>query len=371
VGVRLAARKQRYVNLVLPEISRASFFAGLRTALACGTLLADELDASIRIISYGVPMRDSDVIWLKAIIRKEMGFTGDRIEMLSGWGMTDFQFSAEDIFVATYWTTAHALDVAARSNLIDPNRVFYLIQDYEANFYAGSTESAVAQSTYHAGFRPLVNSMPLQGFLQRREGIAIPDEFVFRPDLDLARLSETSALRHESGDVTVGFYGRPSKPRNSFALGVSSLRAADRELKQRGIAAKYVSMGEPHPPIRIGSDITMTSVGKLAWERYFTLLAQMDTLLSLQQSPHPSHPPLDAVASGGYAVTNDMDESRAGLSPRLFAVPNDPAALGSAIADAVQVGRLENSAGRFDEKFIEQLGRPLTDVIRRAGRAVA
>ena len=126
-----------------------------------------------------------------------------------------------------------------------------------------------------------------------------------------------------------------------------------------GFVVNFLSMGEKHAPISLGKNQTMRSVGKVSWSKYFELLARTDVMFSLQESPHPSHPPLDSVASGAFSVTNEMGGTRAGLSPRLFAVDTDPDALGAAVVSAARTATEEGHLDHLDQEFVERLGTPL------------
>nr|WP_265444992.1 hypothetical protein [Flexivirga meconopsidis] len=318
-------------------------------------------------ISYGSIPTASDKSWLTRFLAEEFGYSRAPVELLSGWSLRDMEVSTREIWIGTYWTTAHALQVAANLGVVRADQVLYLVQDYEPDFFPGSTESALAQSTYHAGFKCIINSTPVQRALRTHEGIDVPDHLVFRPELDLGRLRRTSDRRPQRAPRRVGFYGRPSKPRNSFALGIAALRHTAGLAESAGIDLQFVSMGEPHAPIRLAEDAELSAVGKLSWESYFDALSEIPVLLSLQQSPHPSHPPLEAVASGGFAVTNDVDQTRFGLSSRLRAVRNDPIELGEAIFEAVidtsayvndgvDMGFMQGLGGEFSESIAAAAG---------------
>src|SRR5690606_24371666 len=88
--------------------------------------------------------------------------------------------------------------------------------------------------------------------------------------------------------------------------------------------------------IDLGGSHSLVSLGRLPWDGYFTRLATTDVVLSLQQSPHPSHPPFDAAISGAVAVTNEFHGTRAGLHPRIVAVPATTAALAEALMTSIR-----------------------------------
>jgi hypothetical protein len=362
-GIRQSGIRDMHVNVLLPDFGAGSMFAGIRTALAAASALAVRMDASLRIITYGPPISPNDREFALGILQREMDLPPTRVEFLSGWTLAGTTFSHSDIWIATYWTTAHALDIGQRIGVIDPAKVVYLIQDYEAGFYAGSSESAIAKSTYHAGFIHIVNSRPLFEFLRTHEKLDISEQNVFRPELDLERLTDTAKSRGLPTPLRIGFYGRPSKPRNSFKLGVAAIKATARSLREQDRSVEFFSMGEPHAPIDLGAGQSLTSLGKLAWPDYFRMLSSTPITFSLQQSPHPSHIPLDSVASGGFAVTNDLEGSRVGLSPRLIAVESDPVSLRDGLLEALDLVGDSEPVTSLDEQFVERLGRPLDDVV--------
>ncbi|QWT24882.1 hypothetical protein KPL76_05855 [Subtercola sp. PAMC28395] len=345
------------VNLLLPELRRDGLFAGIKTALEVGVAVALSRGVKLRLVVMNAPPSKSDIEYLCGKLAAEFGISISRIEVVPIHEMKNSGFSESDVWIATYWTTAHALDVAARLQLIDRRRVIYLIQDYEPLFLPASTDSALASATYHAGFVSLVNSTPLRAFLKERESLQVDAARTFAPRLD-HKLLEKAALERESmsGSLRILFYGRPSKPRNMFNLGVSALRSVAPELVKSGCHVTFRSIGETHRDIELSDGAVLRSVGKVSWGEYFKVLASADVLLSLQASPHPSHPPLDAVASGGRSVTNEVAGTRAHLHPRLFAVNPDPDELCGAILEARSQHEADRRASGFDDAFMSSLG---------------
>jgi len=340
------------VNLVLPELSFGAIFAGIRTALEVAAGLSARGGVPLRVVVLrGAPPgadRDRLVTW----IRQELPATaGAAIDIVAAEWAIDAIVHPSDVWIATHWTTAHPLEVACRMGTVPPDQVLYLVQDYEPGFTAWSSEYALAEATYHAGFDLVVNSVPVQRRLADADGIVVPDDRVFRPQLDLDRLEaarrERAALaakRNGDGEARVLFYARPTKPRNLFRIGIAALEIAAGRAAQSGISLRITSAGETHPVPSGGRLSGMTVLGKLPWDAYFSELARTDVLLSLQMSPHPSHPPLDAVLSGGRTVTNDLSGSRSGLHPRLAAVAPEPTALADALLSSLRASDDETGA---------------------------
>jgi hypothetical protein len=175
----------------------------------------------------------------------------------------------------------------------------------------------------------------------------VPDGRTFAPHLDLDLLRDVAAARSRSEEVTVFFYGRPSKHRNLFRLGVAALRVAAAELGG-DTAVRFRSAGEKHRDVDLGNGHKLESLGALPWDDYFTFISSANVVLSLQHSPHPSHPPFDAAISGARAVTNEFYDTRSGLHPRLEAVGTDPESLGHAVAAAIRSDRAEGPGGFRD-----------------------
>lgn len=362
----------RQVVLVLEEIGPGAAFAGVRTALAVAAGLAARTGRTLRIVTTGTSPRRASTRTTERFLAQRFasvvpsGLPAMRVVRREDLG--DATFAADTVWIATYWRTAHALDVAARAGVLHRDRVVYLVQDHEPGFLPWSTASAVASATYRAGFVHCVNSTPVAEALERHEGIEVDPRFVFAPELDRAGIDRAEAVRgaRDPGGVTrVLFYGRPGKPRNMFPLGVAALRVAARELAGDRVDLEFLSAGEPHADVDLGDGHLLRSVGTLSWDGWFDLLGTADVVLSLQQSPHPSHPPLDAARSGAAVVTNELGGLRSGLHPALAAVDADPAALGAAVADAVRT-RVRRAPGGAVPGA--SLGRSLATVLDELAR---
>ncbi len=145
--------------------------------------------------------------------------------------------------------------------------------------------------------------------------------------------------REDGGVVRVLFYGRPSKHRNLFRLGVAALRVAVQELADDGLRVEFHSAGEQHGDVELDGgrgDTKLVSHGTMPWDDYFRFIASTGVVLSLQHSPHPSHPPFDGAISGARVVTNEFRGTRAALHPNLTRWPADARSLGLAVAEAVR-----------------------------------
>lgn len=353
-------RGTRSINLFVPTLREKDVFAGIRTAVTAGAHAATISERRLRIISYR-RLTSSDRRYASDLLRVEYGILD--ATLIDAGDLRETDFSPEDIWIVTWWATAHTLDVLSRRDIVGPRQVIYLIQDYEPSFYSASTQSMLASRTYHAGFTPLVNSSLLARHISVEEAVEIPADHVFRPELDLERLQTTATLRTErSHGNTVALYYRP-KGRNLPQIGISTLRCIARDAATMKTGLSLLTVGSESPEIKGPNGAKIRSMGRLKWDNYFPFLASVDVLVSLQATPHPSHPPLDMVASGGHAVTNDVAGARSGLHPRLVAVPADPQQLSEAV---LQLLRVQPSPGSFDSDFVGKIGRPLIDAVGQA-----
>ncbi|MEL7628879.1 hypothetical protein AAGW04_07730 [Pectobacterium aroidearum] len=354
--VNVDSTVERKINLILPGLPSNGIFAGIKTALEFSSRLSLALSLNIRIITFGESPDNSTRSWIEKNI-----FPHSRIEFVSDFDIASLSVNVDDIWVATYWTTAHSLTVAAHLGIIKPQNVIYLIQDYESGFHPWSTAFALTEETYLSGFFHVVNSYPLFNAL-KKANIPCSKELVFFPEIDLHMLKKASANRKLSKKIRVLFYGRPSKSRNLFDIGIGALTLLAKKTDNTDYELEILSAGEKHSDIVLSEKVTLRSLGKLSWDGYFNRLSETDVVFSLQYSPHPSHPPLDAITSGAYAVTNDLNGTRVGLHPRMYVAAASPDKLADKLLCAIQELH-KNGCYEYDESLVQSYGRPMSDVI--------
>lgn len=311
----LAIRKSRHdfrrLNLVIPSINRKHTFGGISTALQLYRGLVNELGDGVlrRIIvtDYAPGSRDLEDFSSYTVVGWDDD--SDAVEQILAANFRAGQtmpVTAGDVYLTTQWITAYLAQRTAQAQAElfgkDPNRMGYLIQDFEPGFYPYSTDYVLSESTYRSSVpqAAIFNSSFLHGSF-REQGYAFEREYCFEPRLN-SRLNEMCAQSQSPAKKRqILVYGRPSTPRNAFPLLLEGLRLwAGLQWREWQV----MSAGEQHPDVALGHGMVLRSVGKLSLDQYAALLHESAVGVSLMISPHPSYPPLEMAHFGMLTVTN-------------------------------------------------------------------
>lgn len=363
-AIRPTPDATRHINLVLSDFLPDRIFAGIHTALDCAQRLSAQTGLPVRLVTLSERFGQAEALRASGILSRRFGAD---VTVAHRTALIETAFHPDDVWVVTHWTTAHPAAVATLSGALRTEQIVYLIQDYEPGFHAWSTAHAVARATYAAGFHHLVNSAPLANYLRNVAGVPVDDACVFAPALDIERMHRVADSRRP-GAVRVLFYGRPSKPRNLYSLGIAALIETVTRLGSRASDVEFFSVGEAHDPVDLGHGVQLKSLGALSWNEYFEILPSANVVLSLQASPHPSHPPLEAAISGAFAVTNEFEHTRAGLHDRLMVATAAPESLATALITAVERASAEGPAPftpLVDGVLGGSLDDALSEIVRR------
>ena len=202
------------------------------------------------------------------------------------------ELPACDLAIATYWTSAfpvlHHPRAAVRA---------YFVQDYEPQFLAAGTQSALAEQTYGLGLYGIFNTQGLHEYVRRQHGM---EGCSFEPAVDGTLFHDRRPARR--GPVRVFFYGRPGNERNGFELGLAALAALKREC---GATVEILSAGADWSPESYGVRGLVTNLGVLPAERTAELYRECDVGLCFMFTKHPSYLPLEMMACGVTVITND------------------------------------------------------------------
>ncbi|SOC06461.1 rhamnosyltransferase WsaF family glycosyltransferase [Rhodobacter maris] len=351
------------LTVLVPTLNPTEIFAGILTAIDIGVGLA-ERGYPVRFIATDLPMSSPSASRAFVLRRQSVGASAEvagRITLHCGVQSETLPAHRDDLFLATAWWTAHVAQELITTQGYKQRRFYYLIQDYEPNFYAWGPEYADAVASYALPFEPIFNTRLLHDFM-REKGYALGTgtPLCFHPAIDIARYSSGERPRR-IGPRRLALYGRPEVPRNMYAMAIEVLA---RFIEAEGLGPEdieLISVGLSHAPVSLPNGLTLQSLGKLPWEEYPGFLRTLDFGLSLMYSPHPSHPPIEMAASGVRVVTNGFgpkDLSR--LSPAIISAAPDVMALTEALRRAWAMGPVAEEERRID---LRALGLPPAEML--------
>lgn len=315
VALSASGQTSQRFNLLIPTVAEGRAFAGVLSAIDLFEAVAAGEDR-VRIVSMK-PLHGRALARLDGYeVGPAEGPDTGSPRQLVGLAASDarLEVGPGDVFVATFWSTAYLarqiLDWQDETFGPRNRRFGYVIQDFEPGFYPWSAEWLVARATYQDPARTVAffNTSQLRDFFHG-SGLRFASEYAFEPRLWPPLLA---AAERGAGDPTpirerrIVVYGRPSTPRNAFALLVDGLRAwAAAYPVARGWSV--VSAGEAHPDIELAPGLRLQALGKLSLEDYAALLTTSSIGLSFMVSPHPSFPPLEMAHLGLRVLTNAFD----------------------------------------------------------------
>jgi hypothetical protein len=296
----IPSSKVQRVSMITDSVGSSSLFGGVGTALIFSALLANRLDAQLRVITRTERAQPQNLdnfltlynIKLKHdIIFQFAAFYDDRCEV---------DVASEDIFITTsWWTTAATIpSVASRS-------IIYLLQEDERMFYSFGDERYNCEAILkNNDIRFLINTKLLFDHLVDN-GLPQLEQHGqwFEPAFPNS-LYNTKVKADSNQKFKLFFYARPNNPRNLFELGIEIL---DKSISQHIIDTDkwdIFFVGKDIPHISFSSGYTPKKLENLNWAEYANFIGTVDCGLSLMYTPHPSYPPLDLAASGAVVVTN-------------------------------------------------------------------
>lgn len=299
------------LNLVMPNLSKATAFGGVMTGLDIFFSLAAALRRNgtwdLRII-LSEPGRDTDAAIAAKVANRHGIASADLAMELLAPGAASLAMRRGDVVIAYNWWCAlnvrPLLDNQARHFGESRLPLVYLIQEYEPNFYPMSTAHMLAREAYDGAGRlwGVFNSSNLHRWFEH-VGHHAERSFIFEPVVNdalrpyLAQVGEYERARR------IVVYGRPNIERNCFPALVRGLNAWIARDPDHS-SWEIVSAGTPHPPVQLDGGHVIRSLGKLSLDDYAHLMLTSSVGISLMASPHPSYPPLEMAHFGLRTVTN-------------------------------------------------------------------
>jgi len=288
------------VSIITDSIGPSSLFGGVGTALLFGTVLANRLGATLRIVTRREPAdsaRYAEVI-ASAGLKLENAF---EIAMAPLDGAADLSVTSNEVFLTTsWWTTRATLGVSS------PKRIIALVQEDERLFYAqGDDRLRCSETLDHPDIISVINTEILFRHLTTgpdmlkniaRNGIFFEPAFPGMKAKKIYKQNDSVARR-------LFFYARPNNLRNLFWRGIEALDDAAAEGIFRSANWEMHWVGSDLPEIHLSGGMRPIYHSPMSWSAYQEFIAQMDAGFVLMDTPHPSYPPLDLAAAGAAVLT--------------------------------------------------------------------
>lgn len=298
----LPTSAQRRVNVVTDSIGSSSLFGGVGTALIFATLLANALDAPLRIITRTEPPHPDNVNRLFTVygltVKREIQFAyAPAHDPRQCVGYADSEW-----FITTSWWTTHA-SLAS----VAPQQLIYLLQEDERMFYPYGDDRLRCEAVFQRrDIRFLINTQLLWTHLVSTGLPHMQTQASWFEPAFPANVFYPRAARPTGSKRQFLFYARPNNLRNLFYLGLEVIDAAIAQNILDPQQWDIIFVGKDIPDFVFCNGSAPIKRQNLNWADYAELAGGIDLALSLMYTPHPSYPPLDLAASGAVVVTNQF-----------------------------------------------------------------
>ncbi|MFC7431111.1 MULTISPECIES: glycosyltransferase [unclassified Agrococcus] len=274
------------INWFIPDIDMP-FFGGLNTCFRIAAKLQREHGVHNRFVVFSAPSPH----WVPTALAA--AFPELREAEVHHYDGTDASLAAipeADAGVATLWLTAMHLAKAQGMR-----RKFYLVQDYEPEFYPASTMFAMTEESYRLGLYGLCNTSTMHKIYT---GLYDQQATWFAPAVDRS-IFHPEGRRQKAPDepVTIFAYARDHF-RNCWELAYESLARIKRK---HGDGVRIIAAGARYLP----KQADFVDMGLLDYRATGAIYRETDIGLTLQISRHPSYLPLEIMASGATMVAPD------------------------------------------------------------------
>ncbi|HZM63967.1 MAG TPA: glycosyltransferase [Candidatus Saccharimonadales bacterium] len=203
---------------------------------------------------------------------------------------------ASDIAFCTIWVSAYLL---LRYN--KTKRKYYFIQDYEPLFYVAGSTSALAESTYRFGFYGVVNTPGLLAAVNQRHGL---EGISFIPTVN--RELYYADPNRSNKKVRIFFYARPSNPRNSFNLGILTIKHL---LENYGDKIEVITAGAVWDEAAYGLKGRITNLNLIrSLDEVAALYRTCHIGFAYMMNKHTTYQMLEYTASGMATVMNNNED---------------------------------------------------------------
>lgn len=298
------------INILVPAFDFNSISAGFFGVFQIALFIKRATPHNVRLVLF-----DNFFFDINKARAKIQGYPGmerlfDDLEVdYVGERKHPLRVSPEDNCVATVWYSAYFANKIM--SMIGSNKRFlYLIQDYETNFYPGSSSSVVANESYKFNYSALFSSESLKDFFAFNDigGIntrGLPFiHFNNACSANLLEPEEFASIHKKKAKRRLVFYSRPVVDRNMFELTAKVIIAAYKNGIFDPSEWECIGMGLGECTLQLTNDYQSVCMPRMNLSEYIQSVASFDVCLTLMASPHPSLIPMDLAGSGAIVVTN-------------------------------------------------------------------
>ncbi|MGK0715089.1 rhamnosyltransferase WsaF family glycosyltransferase [Leucobacter sp. W1153] len=282
-------RQVETVNWFIPEIDMP-FFGGLNTAFRIADKLRREKGVRNRFVILGNP---HEVFYRSALDAAFAGLGADsEFVFYNGSDESIAAIPGADAAVSTLWLTAtHVVKAMCAP------RNFYLVQDFEPEFYPASTMFALAEESYRYGLYGICNTKSMyETYVNAYKGQGM----YFTPSVDRDIYFPIDGAEHPDRDfVTIFAYARDHF-RNCWELVCEALT---RVKSQHGRKVRIITAGARYLP----ETADFVDLGLMDYRATGAIYRETDIGVTMQISRHPSYLPLELMASGVTMVSPDSE----------------------------------------------------------------
>lgn len=230
----------------------------------------------------------------------EVDYIGERLKPL--------KVHKRDICVATVWYSAYFAEKIRVAT--GGEKFIYLIQDYEAHFFAANSQHVLADRSYQFNYLALFSTESLMRFFLDRDIGGITARKLAVTHFDNASAASLPSKSHFmlthklKPKRKLVFYSRPVVDRNMFELTALALATAYHQGVIKPDEWECIGMGLGEGRLQLLPNVQSFTLPRMSLAEYSATLPAFDVCLTLMASPHPSLIPMDLAGSGAVVVTN-------------------------------------------------------------------
>lgn len=302
--------RPRTINILVPAFDFNSISAGFFGVFQTALFIKRATPHNVRLVLFDNFFFDIDKARAKIKGYPGMERLFDDLEVdYAGERKQPLRVSPEDNCVATVWYSAYFADKIMNA-IGSEKRFLYLIQDYETNFYPGSSSSVVANESYKFNYSAFFSSESLKNFFLDNDIGGIKSRglpFIHFNNACAANLMERGEfmeVHRKKAKRRLVFYSRPVVDRNMFELTAKAIIAAYKEGIFDPNEWDCIGMGLGECTLQLNEESQSVCMPRMNLTEYIQSVASFDVCLTLMASPHPSLIPMDLAGSGAIVVTN-------------------------------------------------------------------